>query len=212
MREGELVALRWESDIDFTGKRIKVSGTLKRIKGKGLVRTEPKTQASKAPIPLPDQALKLFRWSQHSQQRKLRKDAGDLWQESGYVFTLSNGGAIDGRHVLHKWRKIQEDLGLPDMTVHELRHTTGTLLLSAGVRLEVVSAILRHTGVEARRTFTRRSRSRSQAHRNGLFRASARKVTSPGKLMLAWRGMALLPSWIRHASSGVRSKLRARVE
>ena len=146
MREGELVALRWESDIDFTGKRIKVSGTLKRIKGKGLVRTEPKTQASKAPIPLPDQALKLFRWWQREQQ-KLRKDAGDLWQESGYVFTLSNGGAIDGRRVLREWRKIQEDLGLPDMTVHELRHTTGTLLLSAGVPLEVVSAILRHASI-----------------------------------------------------------------
>ena len=49
--------------------------------------------------------------------------------------------------MLREWRKIQEDLGLPDMTVHELRHTTGTLLLSAGVPLEVVSAILRHASI-----------------------------------------------------------------
>ena len=145
MREGELVALRWE-DVDFKGRRLMVTGTLRRLKGKGLVRTSPKTQASKAPVPLPAPVLRLLRL-QLRQQANQRAKAGDLWRETGLVFTLDAGQAIDGRRVLREWRKIQTDLGLPDMTVHELRHSTGTLLLNAGVPLEVVSAILRHASI-----------------------------------------------------------------
>jgi integrase len=145
MREGELVALRWE-DVDFKGCRLMVTGTLGRVKGKGLVRTTPKTRASKAPVPLPAPVLQLLRRQLRQQQRQ-RAEVGDLWTETGFVFTLDVGQAIDGRRVLREWRTIQNDLGLPDMTVHELRHTTGTLLLNTGVPLEVVSAILRHASI-----------------------------------------------------------------
>jgi integrase len=37
------------------------------------------------------------------------------------------------------------------MTVHGLRHTTGTLLRDAGVPLDVVSAILRHSSIRVTR-------------------------------------------------------------
>ena len=149
MREGELAGLLWE-DVDLKAKRLKVTGTVHRLTGKGLVRTDPKTEASKAPIPLPPATIQLLR-RQQRQQSSQRATAGDQWLERGFVFTNSVGGPLEGRKILREWHKMHQDLGLPQMTVHDLRHTTGTLLRNAGVPLDVVSAILRHSSIRVTR-------------------------------------------------------------
>ena len=52
LRKGEVSALRW-IDVDLEAATLRVTGTLKRVTGEGLVRDEPKTHRSRRTVPLP---------------------------------------------------------------------------------------------------------------------------------------------------------------
>lgn len=64
-------------------------------------------------------------------------------KHSAYVFpyqgnrieTINNGG----------WQRARKEAGLPDLHVHDLRHTVGMRLREAGVREETIADILWHT-------------------------------------------------------------------
>jgi integrase len=145
LREGELLGLRWE-DVDLERGELHVRGTLKRLAGQGLVRTSPKNRASGAGVPLVDLAVDAL--GRHgARQVEERLAAGEHWRDEGYVFTTPLGGPLDARNLLRSWHALRERAGLPEMTVHDLRHTAATLLRNLGVPMDVVSRILRHSGI-----------------------------------------------------------------
>ena len=145
LREGELLGLRWE-DVDLERDELHVRGTLKRLADQGLVRTSPKNRASGSGVPLVDLAVEAL--GRHgARQVEERLAARAHWQDEGYVFTTQLGGPIDARNLLRSWHTLRERAGLPPMTVHDLRHTTATLLRNLGVPMDVVSRILRHSGI-----------------------------------------------------------------
>jgi integrase len=45
------------------------------------------------------------------------------------------------------FRRLREDLGLPAVRLHGLRHTSASLMLTAGVHPKVVSERLGHSGI-----------------------------------------------------------------
>ncbi|MGH9075485.1 MAG: site-specific integrase [Acidimicrobiales bacterium] len=145
MREGELLGLRWE-DVDLEAAELRVRGTLKRLAGRGLVRTSAKNQASEAGVPLIAPAVEAFR-RQRARQAGERLAIGDAWSDEGYVFTTALGSPIDPRNLLRAWQAFRGLAGLPPMTVHDLRHSTAVLLRNLGVPLDVVSSVLRHAGI-----------------------------------------------------------------
>lgn len=64
--------------------------------------------------------------------------------EWGLVFT-ADYGAPTGRTMLRReYRQILRAAGLPMMRIHDLRHTSGSLDLAAGVPLKLVQEKLRH--------------------------------------------------------------------
>jgi len=146
LREGELLGLRWE-DVDPEAAELRVRGTLKRLAGRGLVRTSAKNQTSEARVPLIPLALSALR-RQRARQAEERLAAGGAWcDDEGYVFTTPLGTPIDARNLLRAWGSFRDGAALPPMTIHDLRHSTATLLRNLGVPLDEVSAILRHAGI-----------------------------------------------------------------
>jgi len=63
------------------------------------------------------------------------------------VFTTPQGGPVDPRNAVRWWHALTIGAGVGRRRFHASRHTAATLLLDAGVPLEVVSAILGHASL-----------------------------------------------------------------
>jgi integrase len=67
------------------------------------------------------------------QQQQERIFAGSKWKESGFVFTTGIGTPVEPRNLERAHRQILSAAKLPYIRIHDLRHTTATLLLTQGV-------------------------------------------------------------------------------
>lgn len=136
LRLGELLGLRW-SDIGDRGLSVRKS----------------KTAAGVRTVPLLPEAKAVLA----AHRRRQAVEAIDGW-----VFVAPRGGQLNPREVGRLWSELLKRAGIShrcrdcgtDRTCsssvrrfHDARHTAGTLLLNAGVPLEVVSAILGHAKI-----------------------------------------------------------------
>ncbi len=70
------------------------------------------------------------------QQRKLQAEkrlAASSWVDSGMVFTKLDGEPYHPQYLSKLLGRYTEELGLPRLTAHGLRHTSATLMLASGV-------------------------------------------------------------------------------
>lgn len=56
------------------------------------------------------------------------------------------GGLTFGK-IQEMWNEVRQNCGIPDVTIHDLRHTRGQRLADAGVPLEVISELLGHKDI-----------------------------------------------------------------
>lgn len=144
LRQGEIAALKWEN-IDFSAGRISVEATLIRVSGE-LVRGPTKTRAGTTTLPLVSLARKSL-WAQAVRQRDQRIDAGEDWDESGYVFTTRSGRPIEPRNLSRSFDRIVAAEALPKIVFHDLRRTAATLLKDLGVPARDAQMILGHANI-----------------------------------------------------------------
>jgi integrase len=142
LRLGEATGLKWE-DIDLHGGHLTVRRALQRQRGKGLTLVEPKTARSRRTIPLVAEAAEVLR-HYRARQAEARLAAGPVWQDQGLVFCTSIGGPLDPARVNEAFHRALDRAGLPRVRVHDLRHSTASILLALGVPVHEVSAILGH--------------------------------------------------------------------
>lgn len=76
---------------------------------------------------------------------------GDSRLDSGLVFTREDGSALSPDYVTRYFRTLSRRAGLPEIRFHDLRHTSASIALTAGVAMKVVSERLGHstTGITA---------------------------------------------------------------
>src|SRR5260221_2240502 len=84
LRPGETLGLHW-ADVDLDAGTLSVRVGLQRIEGR-LQLVEPKTARSRRHVPLPTLVLTALR-AHRTRQLEERLQAGELWEESGFVFT-----------------------------------------------------------------------------------------------------------------------------
>ena len=65
----------------------------------------------------------------------------------GSSFTSTIGTPLDERNVRRAFKAILKSAGLPALRIHDLRHTTATLLLAKGVHPRVVMDTLGHSQI-----------------------------------------------------------------
>ncbi len=74
--------------------------------------------------------------------------AGSLWRENGLVFASETGEPLNRRYLTsRRFKALLKRAGLPEIRVHDLRHTCATLLLSKNVNLKIVSEMLGHASI-----------------------------------------------------------------
>ena len=146
LRQGELFALRW-SDVDLNAQRLTVQRALVRAAGGGTTFAEPKTATSNRQVQLSTLAVDALRRHWRNQQDDRRK-GGELWNDLNLVFTSRHGNPLNPQNLLQReFYPLLEQLALPKIRFHDLRHTAATLLLAAGIHPKIVSEMLGHTDV-----------------------------------------------------------------
>lgn len=146
MRPEEYLGLQWK-DIDLKKGVLSVRRAIKIRKGGGFYFTEPKTNKSRRSIPLSKSVITALKGHRRSQLEAIMKTR-DCYQDSDLVFATEIGtpllvGNLRNRH----FEKIRVDANLPKIRLYDLRHTTATLLLSAGENPKVVSERLGHASI-----------------------------------------------------------------
>jgi integrase len=156
LRRGEALALKW-SDIDLEHATLTVSRQLrresgpinpetKRHEGGTITFVEPKTEKSRRQVPLPEFVVTALR-AHKARQAAERLKVGAAWHDGEYVFTTAVGTPWDPRNVTRQFSEVAKDVGLGAWHVHELRHSAASLMLAAGVPIEVVSHIMGHSSI-----------------------------------------------------------------
>lgn len=145
LRRGEALALLWP-DVDLDAGTVQVRASLKRVRGQGLVRDEPKTRNSHRTVPLPELTVTMLR-RQRLRQRAEALAAGWAWSEDGYLFTTPLGMPLDPSNLTGRWHLFCAGAGIGRVRYHALRHTAATMLLTEGVPLAVISKTLGHAGL-----------------------------------------------------------------
>ena len=144
MRRGEAIGLRW-SDVDLEGGRLAVRRAL-IPSGREVIVSEPKTVKGRRVIAIDPGTVEVLK-AQAARQLDEQKEWEDAWVDSGLVFTLENGEALDPESVSRYWRQAVKMSMLPPIRLHDLRHTHATLALQAGIHPKVVSERLGHATI-----------------------------------------------------------------
>ncbi len=140
-RRGELLALQW-ADLDWTPGVLTISKSLEQTRA-GLRVKRPKNGKSR-PCLLPRSALATLRLEQQPEHRRLfATDYKDL----DLIFCEPNGDHHEPDLISQVIVRRMHKAGINDGSMHTLRHTHATHLISKGVPLPAVSARLGHADV-----------------------------------------------------------------
>jgi integrase len=145
MRQGELLALRWQ-DVDVQNATISVGRTLTRNGGRVAI-GEPKTKKSRRSIRLTPQAVKALGEHLKRQLRDIEL-LGDHYKDQGLVFTTNTGAPINPSNLRRRsFAPLLERAKLPHFRFHDLRHTCATLLFARGTHPKYVQELLGHANI-----------------------------------------------------------------
>jgi integrase len=133
LRIGEALGLKWQ-DLDLETGRLQVKRALQRQKGNGLVFVAPKTPRSRRLIHLSGVAIEAL-----GEQRQ--HVSGEM------IFPNLNGDLQESSSVTAALKVALSRAGLPRIRVHDLRHTTASVLLEAGTHPKLVQDLLGHSTV-----------------------------------------------------------------
>ncbi|MGM9593154.1 MAG: tyrosine-type recombinase/integrase [Candidatus Onthomonas sp.] len=143
MREGEVLGLTWDC-VDFEKGLILINKQLQREKKKGGAYIFAPLKNDKArtitPAPWVMQLLRTHR----SKQNEQRLRAGELWEDSGLVFTDERGHHLAIHTVYSAFKKVAASIGCPDARFHDLRHSYAVAAIRSGDDIKTVQGNLGH--------------------------------------------------------------------
>lgn len=142
MRRGEVLGLHWE-DVHFMERKLFVRWTLAAIDNNELHLCAPKTKASRNWVSLNPRVMAALR-RQADYARALLPPEAPL---HGLVFAHVDGSPLRPQYILDQLRRRLAEIGLPKITLHDLRHTAATIMITSGVPIAIVSKTLRHSTI-----------------------------------------------------------------
>lgn len=134
LRVGEILGLAVD-DFNREAKTITVRQQVLYIKGQGLVISEPKTEASKRTIKLPDFVYEAL-------------IAHPINENQQLMFVTANNTPFSPRNFVRHFKEQSELAGLPEIRFHDLRHFAVSYLINElKIPPKVVQSIIGHTTV-----------------------------------------------------------------
>ena len=149
-RRGELLALAWP-DVDLDASILTIRKSLEQTKH-GLRIKETKGRKVRR-LNLPEAIVKILRALKSRQAKEARRMFGSHYRgDLDLVFCHPDGNYIRPDVVTKAARRIAKKAGLAGVSMHSIRHSHGSQLLSLGVPLPAVSKRLGHANVHVTAT------------------------------------------------------------
>jgi integrase len=144
MRRGELAGLRWP-DVDLNAGGLAVRRSRVSV-AHAVHESDPKTRSSRRTISLDARLVAVLR-THRRRQLEERLAWGPAWTDAGYVFTREDGLPLHPERITVLFGRLVASAGVSRLRLHDLRHTSASLLLAAGVHPKIVSERLGHSNV-----------------------------------------------------------------
>jgi integrase len=158
LRRGEAAGLD-RDDLDSESRELTISRQVIALPGE-LYCGPPKSRASLRTIALDEdgtrrlagqaarQAVELLK-HQFTEQRHpdSRTRTGPGWRRGRPMFTYADGRPVRPEYLTHRFREICQELGLPSIRLHDLRHCAATLALASHTDLKVIQQMLGHSSI-----------------------------------------------------------------
>jgi integrase len=160
LRIGELIALR-RKHVDLKTHSLTVAEQVVTLEGGRRVVTEPKTDAGRRVIALPQLVVDAL--AEHLGNQ----DPGQEGPQA-LLFPAEDGDLLPGTTFYKHWRRARHKLGRDDLHLHDLRHVAGTLAAWTGATEKELMARLGHANPAAARRYQHAARDRDRAIAAGL--------------------------------------------
>lgn len=141
LRRSEVLGLKWKN-VDFINRQITISETLQQHVG-GEYTDTPKTNSSYRTLPMPDSIAKILR-EQRMMQEDRKEIMGDFYTRSDYVCTWPDGKVITPNYLTARFHRTITNSNLPNVRLHDLRHSVASNLLAQGFSVVQVQEWLGH--------------------------------------------------------------------
>ncbi|MFZ1178057.1 MAG: site-specific integrase [Mycobacterium sp.] len=141
LRRGEIAGLRW-SDVDLNGRLLAINNNRVAAGGRS-VENDPKSEASRRSLPLPDRLVTVLRSArarQAAEQLAIGAKSGS-WR---YVVSNEIGEPYAPGVLSRYWRDTVNAAGIRHIKLHAARHTCATLMHLQGVPAAVIAAWIGH--------------------------------------------------------------------
>jgi integrase len=143
MRRGEVCGLVWR-DVDLEAGTVTVQRARVTVTSGDIRESRPKTGSGRRQVDLDEETKATLEAWRERQQREREGWPGE-WPGHGLVFTLQDGSALHPDYLTRTFRSLSRKADVPEIRLHDLRHTHATLLIAAGVPVKVVSERLGHS-------------------------------------------------------------------
>lgn len=146
LRRSETLGLEW-SKVNLDNGTIEITQVI--VKGrKGAIIKGPKSKNSKRLISLPSSVIEELR-EYHHHWNKEKIQMGEYWieQEHKWLFCNENGTHFYPTTPTTWWRRFTKRVGVRHIRLHDLRHTSATLLINQGVHAKIISERLGHSDI-----------------------------------------------------------------
>lgn len=139
IRRGECFGLKWK-DIDLEHKLISIERNVSYTSKAGIVVGLPKTNTGIRIIPITDKLMQFLSEYKQSQSRSMHSEMEMFLFPSN----TSPYEPQDPTYITKHMSRFMKQIGLPQMSPHDLRHTCASLLLQSGADIKSVQDILGH--------------------------------------------------------------------
>lgn len=140
MRRGEVLGLRWQ-DVDLDHRRLAVRHTITAV-GYEIKESTPKNHQA-CTIDLDPGTMEQLK-AHRERQAKEKEAWGPGYQDTGLVFRREDGTPVHPQLFSQQFEREVRRSGLPQIRLHDVRHTHATIALRAGVPVKVISERLGH--------------------------------------------------------------------
>ncbi|MFC9894219.1 tyrosine-type recombinase/integrase [Nocardia sp. NPDC127579] len=138
LRRSEVCGLRW-SDVDLARGTLSIEQGHVEVDGSEHVVDEPKTERSRRTLPLPADVATALRELKTKQKRE-RIALGKPWDDDMHVCSTIDGQPVLPRTFTGWFHRIRIAAELPRITLRNLRHTSVSVMLHAGVPASTCAA------------------------------------------------------------------------
>lgn len=144
LRRGEVCGLRWV-DVDLEAGHLRIAQQLVSVGGRVEI-GDPKSATSVRVVALDAQTVSVLR-AHRARQLAERLAFGEVWVDSGLVFTREDGSRLDPASVTRRFTRLAKAAGPPVIRLHDLRHSSASIGLASGESLHAIKERLGHSSI-----------------------------------------------------------------